>query len=704
MWARGSFFAMRCFLVKRKEPLPAADGLWARWRCAPLALLLVLTLLAAGVQGEELKPVPAANDFQRAESHYYADRLDDAYPLYEKYLRENPRGAKAPPAYYRLGRIEQRGRSFVSALKYYQLLLSQFPRDSLRGEAGFQMGLCYLELEKFAEAEYRFQQVLRETRDRKRQWEALYLQARAEQGLLDYEGAIEKFRRVIEQEEYPGVKSRARELVSKIIDQKLTDGQIEALAGRYGSEFPADLLLLKRIALKREQRDLEGFKAAADDFLRLFPEAPESARLANWLEASKAGGPPRLGVILPLTGRLAVTGQQVLQGIQLRINEQGGSERLTIDVRDSAAGRPIEELVEELAGDPRVVGLLGPVTSQEVQDIVPLAERYKLPVFTPTASSPELAARSPYIYRNALTRQAQAVFLAEYAVNHLHLRRFAILFPRETFGEELKQHFQKEVEGLGGEVVATVSYDRSQTDFREQILELGGISDENLDRLAREKTLGLEDAPPLGREGVLARPRVDMGLWEGEDIENINPSLELAYDAIFIPGFYDKVGLILPQLVFYNIENVALLGSREWNSPELINLAGRYLGDSTFLDGFFAGSPRGEVQSFVSRFSRTFGDTPGLYSAQAYDAAGIFIESVDRGADNRVKIQEALKTFKRFPGVSGVTTILPSGDSQRELFTLKVRDNGIVQENAPLEKSLPEENAPAEKNAAVPGG
>ena len=89
--------------------------------------------------------------------HYTKLYEDDAYPLYEKYLRENPRGAKAPPAYYRLGRIEQRGRSFVSALKYYQLLLSQFPRDSLCGEAGFQMGLCYLELEKFAEAEYRFQ-------------------------------------------------------------------------------------------------------------------------------------------------------------------------------------------------------------------------------------------------------------------------------------------------------------------------------------------------------------------------------------------------------------------------------------------------------------------------------------------------------------------------------------------------------------------
>ena len=41
----------------------------------------------------------------------------------------------------------------------------------------------------------------------------------------------------------------------------------------------------------------------------------------------------------------------------------------------------------------------------------------------------------------------------------------------------------------------------------------------------------------------------------GNKIENLKVSLELGYDAIFIPGIYDKVGLIIPQLAFYNIEN-----------------------------------------------------------------------------------------------------------------------------------------------------
>jgi ABC-type branched-subunit amino acid transport system substrate-binding protein/TolA-binding protein len=653
-------------------------------------LFLAFAVCAEAAATETASPV-GADDFSRARHYFLSGQFEDAHPLYEKYLRENPRGKHAARAYYHLGRIEQRSRSFVTALQYYQRLLSEFPRDRLRDEVGFQMGRCYLELGQYAEAEYRFQQVLRSTRDRKRQWQALYLQARAEQGLLDYEGAIEKFRQVAEQDPFPKVQSQARALIDKIIERILSGGQIDALAARYGDKFPADRLLLKLVALKREQRDLAGFQAAIARFLNLFPDADESARLARWLEASgpEEAGPPRLGVILPLTGKLAVTGQQVLQGIHLRISEQDGEEPLALEIRDSAAGRPVAELVEELAADPRVVGLLGPVTSQEVQEIAPLAERYKIPVFTPTASSPDLAGRSPYIFRNALTRGAQAQFLAKHAVNRLHLRRFAILFPRESFGIELKEIFQHEVEALGAEVVATVPYDRSQTDFKKQILALGGISDEELDRLARDKTLGLETAPPLGRAGVLSRPRVNMGLWEGEDIADINTVLELAYDAIFIPGYYDKVGLILPQLAFYNIEHVALLGSREWNSPELVRLAGRYLGGGTFLDGFFADSPMPRVRGFVDRFRKNFGETPGVYSAQAYDAAGLFIEAVKGGAGNRLEVKEALAKFKGFPGVSGVLTILPSGDVERELFTLQVRHNAIVQENADIPDEVP---------------
>ena len=162
-------------------------------------------------------------------------------------------------------------------------------------------------------------------------------------------------------------------------------------------------------------------------------------------------------------------------------------------------------------------------------------------------------------------------------------------------------------------------------------------------------------------------------------MENLKVSLKLNYDAIFIPGFYDKVGLILPQLVFYNIDEITLLGSRGWNSPELIKIAGNYLKPGFFVDGFFPESGRAKVRNFVAKFSATFGNDPTLYSAQAYDSANIFIQIIEKGADNRLQVREQLAAIRDYPGVSGKTTILPSGDSEKELFTLIVSRKKIVE-------------------------
>ena len=223
--------------------------------------------------------------------------------------------------------------------------------------------------------------------------------------------------------------------------------------------------------------------------------------------------------------------------------------------------------------------------SENVKAATVVAEKYQIPLFTPTASTPGLAESSDYVFRNALTRGIEARFLADYAVNRLGLRRIAVLYPLESYGFELRDQFSAEVESYGGEIVAKVPYDRSQTDFKEQILELGGISDDKLQRLVKQQALDGIQPEYTGDE--LSHPKIDLGLWTEKDIEEINASLELKYDGIFIPGFYDKVGLILPQLAFYNIEGVTLLGARGWNSPELIKIAGNYLKSGRFVDGFF---------------------------------------------------------------------------------------------------------------------
>jgi ABC-type branched-subunit amino acid transport system substrate-binding protein len=261
------------------------------------------------------------------------------------------------------------------------------------------------------------------------------------------------------------------------------------------------------------------------------------------------------------------------------------------------------------------------------------------------------------------------------------LRRFAVFHPYESFGLELKDIFVREVEALGGEIVVVSGYERSQNDFKKQILQIGGVEDDHLEKIAREIVLNDSTIEDFSDASVLSRPVIDMGHLSENNIEKLKVSLELSYDAIFIPGVYDKVGLIIPQLAFYNVSKVTLLGANGWNSPELVKLGGKYLKTVYFVDGYYLDSHQSEVRQFVQEFKTNFGEEPVYLSAQAFDVANIFINSILAGADNRIKMHEDLKGVKNFRGVTGKTTLLPSGDSEKNIFVLTVKRKKIVQEN-----------------------
>jgi len=652
-------------------------------------LIIFLGLWVLPVNAEEKNdlPMPPASDaFGRAEYYFYSGELLKAQAFYQSFVKSRPKRTQGEKALFRLGEIEQLQKSYTTALRAYRILIRQSPNTYLIHDLRFNMAVCYFELDQNEEAKNIYQEVAQSHPDRNKRWQAQIFLGRIQERQLDYRAAITQLKTLTQQTENSLIKLQAEALIQDIIEKKLSKKKVIELAQVFNSEFPADRILLKLIAIYRAERDLENLRITALEFLRIFPAHLANSSIREMLKsmAMSSDDVIRLGAILPLSGKLALTGQQVLQGIQLAVNHLGRSmsQKLELVVKDSASGKEIAQLVESMAMDPHLVGIIGPVLSENVKAAIAQAEKYQVALFTPTASTPGLTESSEYVFRNALTRGIEARFLADYAVNKLGLRRIAVLYPLESYGFELRDQFSAEVESFGAEIVAKVPYDRSQTDFKEQILELGGLSDDKLKRLVKQQALNGIQPEYIGDE--LSHPKIDLGLWTEKDIENINASLELNYDAIFIPGFYDKVGLILPQLAFYNIEGVTILGARGWNSPELIKIAGNYLQSGHFVDGFFAGSRQKDVQSFVKRFKTTFGGDPSIYSAQAYDSAGIYIQIIGEGASNRLEVRERLKEITDYPGVSGKTSILSTGDSEKDMFILQVIRKKIIEKLPPI--------------------
>jgi len=153
------------------------------------------------------------------------------------------------------------------------------------------------------------------------------------------------------------------------------------------------------------------------------------------------------------------------------------------------------------------------------------------------------------------------------------------------------------------------------------------------------------------------------------------------YDAIFLPGYYDTVGLVAPELVFYNITGVQLLGGDGWNSPKIVEIGERFVEGGIFVDGFFVDAPSPSVAAFVEAFQARHGEHPDLLAAQAYDTLVMIAQVLQGGARTRPQLRDGLLQVHDFPGISGTTSINAQGDAEKILYLLTVRHGHIVQLN-----------------------
>jgi len=192
----------------------------------------------------------------------------------------------------------------------------------------------------------------------------------------------------------------------------------------------------------------------------------------------------------------------------------------------------------------------------------------------------------------------------------------------------------------GGAVEGMEPYEQDQTDFSKEIKRLVNLE------VGKDKT----------------------------DIPVVN------FDAIFIPDSALKARLIAPQLDFHDVIGVRMLGTNEWNVPDLLEGETDYLEGAVFVDVFFKDSNAPEVTDYLDKFYGAFGREADGIEALAYDAASILIEGIiNGGARTPSDLRDWLSDLRNYSGVTGMTSFPGNGDAEKQLSILSVQDGRIVQ-------------------------
>lgn len=346
----------------------------------------------------------------------------------------------------------------------------------------------------------------------------------------------------------------------------------------------------------------------------------------------------KIGANLELSGGVASYGQSIKEGLELaleEINKEGidGKKLELVPFDNKSEAAEATNGAIKLVSKDKVTAIIGAATSTNTLAQVQIAEDNKIPLITPTGTNPTITNKdgkvNDYVFRTCFIDPFQGTVAANFASNELNVKTAAVLIDSSSdYAKGLAKAFQDAFEANGGKIVSEEAYVAKDTDFR----------------------------------ATLTR------------IKSENPEF------VFLPGYYEEVGLILKQAREIGL-NVPFMGGDGWDSPKLIEIAGKDATNNTFITNHYSsGDPDPKIQEFVKAFKAKYsGKSPDAFNALGYDTGYFLADAIKRaGSTDPEKIQKAIAETKELALVSGKMTLDENHDPVKSAAILEYKDGEQV--------------------------
>jgi len=346
------------------------------------------------------------------------------------------------------------------------------------------------------------------------------------------------------------------------------------------------------------------------------------------------GGPIKIGVYGDLSGQTSSFGQSTRNGSQMaadEINAAGGINGRQVQlIHEDDQGEPgkAATVVAKLINQDQVRALIGEVASSNSIAAAPNAQEAKVPMISPSSTNPKVTQIGDYIFRVCFIDPFQGEVMAKFAFNSLKAKKAAILFDSNSdYSKGLIQFFKAAFTKLGGTIVIEKAYAQRDRDFTGQLT-------------------AIRDTTP---------------------------------DVIYVPGYYQEVGVIAKQTKQLGIK-APLLGGDGWDSPQLWDLGGDALNGNYISNHYSVDDPTPVIQDFVKRYKAKYnGIAPDAIAALGYDATMVMADAIKRaGGTECVALRDAIAQTANYKGITGVITLNSERNAVKPAVVLELKDKKFV--------------------------
>ncbi|MDQ2103953.1 ABC transporter substrate-binding protein [Azospirillum isscasi] len=325
----------------------------------------------------------------------------------------------------------------------------------------------------------------------------------------------------------------------------------------------------------------------------------------------------RIGLVQPLTGSVAYNGKSVVEGARLAVEEMNAAggvlgKKIELIVEDGQC-TPANSVnaVEKLVQKDKVVTLVGAFCSSATAAIMPVAQKYKLPLITGVSSKASLTEQgNPYFFRAAETDALMAEAFAKILANDLKLTKVAYIGVNDDWGRGGVEEFSRDLTALGVKTVLTEYFDHGATDFFTLLTKLRA-----------------------------ARP-----------------------DGVFVAAETQDGSILVKQIREMGLDT-KVFGVGSWATADFINLTGEA------AEGIHAAVPYASSmdtprnQTFVQKYEAKYGIKPGKYGAAGYNALNIAGQAIARAGGTDAEAIRAALAKTSYEAPNGVYKFTDKGQA-----------------------------------------
>jgi branched-chain amino acid transport system substrate-binding protein len=348
--------------------------------------------------------------------------------------------------------------------------------------------------------------------------------------------------------------------------------------------------------------------------------------------SADATEPVKIGLIASITGPWAEQGSFTINGARLaaeEINKGGGVLGRPIELRieDNLSTNPGAVLAfSKLAGEGGVIAVLGPGTSSQTQAASPSIAKAGIPTIIAATDTSLTHQNNRWLFRVRPNDSYSSRVIADFGVNTLKLKKWAIVYSTDTFGSGGAKALTEALKALGVTPVFAQGYTNNSQDFTAMVL---AIKKSGADVLSSYMTI-----------------QADLAIFSKQ----------------------------LRQLGV----NIPVVGSPSVASVSARTLAGDAL-YGTYAVTDFTPNANASTQAFTGKYRDKYGIDPDFYSSWPYDAIQILAFAIKNANSTEPEaIRNAILAVRDFEGLEGTYVFDHNGDGLHGYNVVRNEDGKIV--------------------------